>query len=377
MAFDLKKTADTSEKRSSNKNISELLKTEITLFGNFFSNKKKEDFYTEISVLLKAGITLKEAVTLIGENQKKEKFTIFFKEITDELVQGNSFSEITNKRDEFSDYEYYSLKIGEETGALAAIAKELGVFYARKNEQKRNIISALTYPVIIFSTAILVVVFMLKMVVPMFQDIFNQNKVELPGLTKFIISAADFIDSYGLFVLVFCAVLIAGRGFYVKKQWYKKYSHYGLLRVPVLGSFVRTVYLAQFTQAMSLLVASKVPVLKSIQLVNKMIDFYPLQEVLNRVEKSIVNGKTLSESIGKSKVFDYKFTSLIKVAEETNQTEFIFQRLNMQYHSEIQQKSKMLSAVLEPLIIVFIGVLVGVILVAMYLPMFKLSSVLG
>jgi type IV pilus assembly protein PilC len=128
---------------------------------------------------------------------------------------------------------------------------------------------------------------------------------------------------------------------------------------------------------MALLIASRVPILRSIQLVREMITYYPLQEGLKKVEESILKGKSLYESMDKIPVFDHKLRSMIKVAEETNETAYIFKRLNKQYHSDLQQKSKMLSTVLEPFIILFVGVIVAVILIAMYLPMFKLSSVLG
>ncbi len=117
--------------------------------------------------------------------------------------------------------------------------------------------------------------------------------------------------------------------------------------------------------------------LNSIQLVKKMIDFYPLNEALTHVGKKMLSGASLHTSMAGNKIFDNKMVSLVKVAEETNQTEYIFERLNQQYAIEVQQKSKLLFTLMEPLIIVIIGIFVGVILVSMYLPMFKLSSVVG
>ena len=108
-----------------------------------------------------------------------------------------------------------------------------------------------------------------------------------------------------------------------------------------------------------------------------MINFHPLQNALEDVEQHILKGQSLSESLKPHKLFDDKMIALVKVAEETNQNEFIFERLNSQYNTQVQQRSKLLSTVMEPFIILIVGVLVGVILIAMYLPMFKLSSVLG
>jgi len=357
--------------------IEQLLKKEITLFGTFFNNKKKEDFYTELNVLLKAGIHLREALELLGENQKKKKLQDFYTEILEDLDAGQSFSEILKSRKEFSEYEYYSIQIGEETGNLIKITHELGNFFSGKNEQRRNLMNAMTYPVIILCTAVLVVIFMLRMVVPMFEDIFRQNGVELPTITKWIIKASNFVRDYGGLVLLGLIGLIVSRKLLFKSETMQRKKDKVLLKIPYLGAFMRSVYLAQFTQAVALLTSSKVPVLQSIQMVKRMIQFYPLQDALETMEQKIMNGISLHESIKGSTIFDHKMASLIKVAEETNQTEFIFDKLNQQYTLEVKQKSKLLSTIMEPLIIVVIGFFVGVILVSMYLPMFKLSSVLG
>ncbi len=353
------------------------LQKEIVLFNKAFTNKIKEDFYTELSVLLKAGITLKDALELIENSQKKKQNADILKLISQNIVLGQSLSEVLKTQKQFSDYEYYSIKIGEETGTLFQVTEQLGSFFARKNEQRRNLISALTYPVIILSTAVLVVGFMLRFVVPMFQDIFKQQNVELPAITKFIISVSDFLGDYGFILFFVLVAIIASKSFLNKKKRFKQLKDIFILKLPFIGNFVKAIYLSQFTQAVSLLTASKVPVINSIQLVKQMIDFYPLQHALEIVEQHILKGESLSTSLSRHKLFDDKMIALVKVAEETNQTEFIFNRLNMQYNIQVQQQSKMLSTIMEPFIILVVGVLVGVILIAMYLPMFKLSSAIG
>lgn len=353
------------------------LKKEITLFNKAFSNKVKEDFYAELGVLLKAGITLKDGLELIQKSQKKKQNQVVLKAIYDAVISGQSLSEAIKAHKQFTDYEFYSLKIGEETGTLFQVTEQLGNFFARKNEQRRNLVSALTYPVIILSTAVLVVTFMLRFVVPMFQDIFKQQQVELPAITEFIITLSEFVGDYGWLLLFVLIAMLASKLLLDKKKQFKRFKDNLVLKLPFIGDFVKAVYLSQFTQAVSLLTASKVPVINSIQLVKQMIDFYPLQHALEIVEQHILKGESLSQSLSRHKLFDDKMIALVKVAEETNQTEFIFDRLNMQYNTQVQQQSKMLSTIMEPFIILVVGILVGVILVAMYLPMFKLSSVMG
>lgn len=377
MAFNLDNIVKQESVLKETTNRTSFLKKDIVLFNNPFSNKIKEDFYAELSVLLKAGITLKDALELIQNSQKKKQNEDILNVISHDIISGQSLAGALKTHKQFTDYEYYSIKIGEETGTLFQVTEQLGSFFARKNEQRRNLISALTYPVIILSTAVLVVAFMLRYVVPMFQDIFKQQNVELPAITKFIISISEFVGSYGYLIFLGVLALILSKSFLNKKKKFKQLKDTFILKLPFIGNFVKAIYLSQFTQAVSLLTASKVPVVNSIQLVKQMIDFYPLQAALETVEQQILKGQSLSASLSQHKLFDDKMIALVKVAEETNQTEFIFNRLNLQYNTQVQQQSKMLSTIMEPFIILIIGVLVGVILIAMYLPMFKLSSVLG
>ncbi len=377
MAFQLDNIPKNKKSGSKSFDIDALLKKEINLFGNSFSNKKKEAFYVELSVLLDAGLTLKDALTLSVEEQKKETDKKLLSFVVEELVNGKSFSEAIHEQKEFSEYEYHSLRIGEETGTLQKITKELGAFFKRKNEQKRTITSALSYPIVVLFTAFLAIFFMLKFVVPMFADIFKQHKVELPWITKIILSASENLQQYYWIGILLIIAIFTLKSVYKNKLWYKKTVSAIGIKIPFVGTFIRKVRIAQFTQAITLLTSAKVPLLNGIQLTKKMVDYYPLQMALSSVEQDILKGKSLHESLQPHKVFDSKMISLIKVAEETNQNETIFQRLTDQYNQEIEYKSKMISATIEPFIILILGGIVAVILIAMYLPMFKLSTVMG
>ncbi len=357
--------------------VSEILTKEISLFGNAFSAKKKEQWYAELNILLKSGIDLRSGLELLAETQKKEKDQKLMASMLSQLVDGSSFSEILKKDSNFTDYEYYAIKIGEQTGQLAQITIELSEFYKRKNELRREIISSLTYPIIVMCTALIVIIFMLKYVVPMFVDIFKQNNVELPGITKGIISFSDFMSNHGLLLLIALFIGVVGIILVSKKQWYRKILGNLQLKLPILGNYFRRIYMAQFTQAISLLTSAKVPMVESIDLVKNMINFYPLQEGLTEAKRSILTGGTLSIAFNESPIFDKKMIAMVRVAEETNQTEFIFQKLNEQYNQQVKHQSQIISNVLNPLLTIFVGIIVGVILIAMYLPMFRLSSVIG
>lgn len=211
----------------------------------------------------------------------------------------------------------------------------------------------------------------------MFADIFKQNKVELPWITKAIMNASDLFSAYWWGFILCILLFILFKKTFQKKIWCRKLMSKLLLKTPLIGDFVRKVKIAQFTQAITLLTGAKIPLLNGIQLTKNMVDFYPLESTLEKVEYDIFQGKSLHQSMDSHNIFDKKMVSLIKVAEETNQNETIFKRLTAQYNEEIEYKSKMISAIIEPFIILILGAIVAVILIAMYLPMFKLSTVIS
>lgn len=357
--------------------LESLLNKEVRLFGKTFNTKKKEQFYTELGVLLTSGIRLKDALYLISESQKKNEDVLFFKNIADRIVDGEDFSKILREKKEFSVYEEHSIRIGEQSGSLEKVTNALANFYMRKNEQRRTIISALTYPAIVLGTALLAVIFMLQFVVPMFKDVFKQNNVDLPGITKVVIAISGWIGSYGWIVLVLIFIFLFIQQYLVRKFWYRSSRDLLLLKLPIIGSFIRVSNIARFTQAVSLLVNAKVSIPQSIKLTREMIGFIPLEQVLRQVEDDILKGKSLSEALKKHSLFDSKMIALVRVAEQTNKTEFVFERLNEQYNQDVLRQSKLFSTILEPIIILIVGILVAVILIAMYLPMFELGNVLN
>ncbi len=377
MGFNIDNISKKSIKKEKSSNVQNLLKKEIVIFGNKFSNKKKEAFYSELSVLLNAGITLKDSLNLISDEQKKKKDSQLINSILENIIYGKSFSEALKENKEFTEYDYQSIKIGEETGSLETVSNELGLYYRRKNEQRRTILNALSYPIIVLITALFAVFFMLQFVVPMFVDIFKQNRVELPWITKVIVSISESFQQNIWNIILLILIFFILRKVFARKKWYRKFISKLVLKTPILGEFVRKIYIAQFTQSTALLVGAKVPLLNCIELTKKMINFYPLQEALENIEKEIIQGNELSSVMANYKIFDKRMVSLIKVAEQTNQNEYIFDKLTKQYNDDIQYQSKTLSTVLEPIIMIFLGALVAVILIAMYMPMFKLSTVIG
>lgn len=360
--------------QESKSSIFGFLNRDISLFGSSINDKCRERFYSDIAVLLSSGIDIKTSLELIAGDQKKASRKQVFLEISQAVIAGSSLSEALEKSGKFSAYEYYSMKIGEEGGCLTEVLNELAVYYTKKIKQKRQLTSALSYPVIVLMTALAAVVFMLNVMVPMFKDVFKRFGGELPEMTKLVIRVSEAFSDYIGFIAVGLLLIIVILITQKKKRWFRRVSSGLLMRMPIFGLITRKIYLSRFCQSMALLIASRTPMLNAIQLVRNMIGFYPFEAVLEKVSSDIVHGKALYVSMGQFGLFDSRMISLIKVAEEVNQLDSIFNRLYQLYSEEVEHRTGMISNLLEPFLIVFVGLLVSMILVSMYLPMFQLST---
>ena len=368
--------SDVSQKQKGNPSES-IWNREITLFGSSFNSGAKEDFYSELSILLSSGIDLRESLELIVSTQKKKKAESLIGRISENVIGGQSLSMAMQNEKVFSTYEVKAIEIGEQTGQLTEITEELRGYFQRKNDLRRQLISSLTYPVIVLFMAVLVLLFMLSYVVPLFEQTFEQNRVELPWLTQKIVGLSHFLSDYGWIVLiVFLVIFIFFRSI-SKQDWFRKFLGTFQLWLPGLGKNIKRVYLIQFTQAMSLLTSAKIPLVSALHLTKEMIQFYPLQYSLERIEKDVIGGTPIYEAFSEHSLYDAKMIALLKVAEQTNKTEVVFQKLYERYSVELAHKGNLISNFFNLLLTLFVGLIVGVVIIAMYLPMFKMSSIIG
>jgi type IV pilus assembly protein PilC len=174
--------------------------------------------------------------------------------------------------------------------------------------------------------------------------------------------------------IIIRAVLVAGIYASRKTERFRQLSSRFVMRIPVAGNLVQKIYLARFCNSMRLLINAKLPLLRAIALSRQMISYYPIESSLEVVENDIMRGKPLHQSLEQFKVYPSKLIQLIKVGEETNQLDYFFGRISDQYVEEVEYKTSTLSSIMEPLIIVFLGLVVGVILISMYLPLFQMSN---
>jgi len=354
--------------------LTALLKHDISFGSKELSDKKKEYLYLELSSLLQAGINLKSSFELITADQQKEKDKELYTTIQQAVLNGNAFSQALQQTGRFSLYEVFSLQIGEETGKLIEVLHDLAKFYQNKIKQRRKIVSALTYPCVVMGTSLGAVFFMLKFVVPMFGDVFKRFGGHLPWITEKIIGVSQALENNFFRFIILLALIIAFIISVRKTEEFRRISSKLLLRVPLIGNLVQKIYLARFCNSMRLLINARLPLLRAISLIRQMIAYYPIESSLQKVEDDIMNGKSLHQSMQQFSVYPSKMIQLIRVGEETNQLDYFFGKISEQYVEEVEFKTSTLSSMMEPLIIIFLGLIVGVILVSMYLPLFQMSN---
>lgn len=353
---------------------SDMLNKDISWSGSGLNDKRKEAFYLEMSILLAAGLDLKSALDLIAEDQRKASEMAIFADVRNSVLRGKALSEALQETRQFSIYEYCSIQIGEETGKLPVILKELAVYHQKKTRQRRQIVQALTYPGLVLATSFAAVFFMLNFMVPMFADVFKRFGGKLPWITQLILDTSHVFSTYAWMCFVVGAIAGGLMWKNRKKDWFRKRGAALVIALPLIGEIIRKIYLARFSQSMTLLIASKVPLLRATMLVRQMIGFYPIEVALEQVEKDMMRGEFLHRSLSQFTVFPNRMLSLIKVGEEVNQLDAFFEKIAAQYTEEVEHRTALIGGLLEPFMIVLLGAIVGFILIAMYLPLFQLST---
>lgn len=381
MSIDLKKNKIKKAKAKTKENQKtsgfwELMNRDIS-FGNSFGAKKKIAFYEELEVLLTAGLDIQSALELLVENLKKKKDRAVIEGVKQKIMEGSTFSEAMQAVGKFSLYETFSIQIGEEAGKLNEVLKELSAFFQKTLKYRRQLTSALSYPIFVLSFSLLAVWFLLQYLVPMFSGIYERFGNDLPYLTQLVVNLSKGLRIYAPYVALF-VLAVVGTIYWQRNQlWWRRLSSTILLRLPIFGGIVHRLYLARFCQSMGLLLSAKVPLLQAAELVQKMIRFYPIEQALEQTKADIMQGNNLNIALKNFKFFPNQFIALIKVGEESGRLNLMFERLAAQYNTEVDQRTQVIGNLIEPVLIIFLGVIVAVILVAMYLPLFQMSTNMG
>lgn len=350
------------------------LNTDIRFRRNHISEKVKESFYLELSTLLGAGIDMRNALQMILDDIKNAATKKLFYGVYESVLSGSTLSQAMKDSRCFTAYEYYSIQIGEETGEIIEVLKQLSLYFEVKIKQRRQVINSLSYPLFILLISTGAIFFMIGYVVPLFTDVFRRFGNDLPGITKAVITLSEWMQTWGMFMILLPAATAVVLYIQRENNQVRKVTSKILLRIPFVGNIMRRIYLARFANTMSLLMSSNVPVLYSLELTRKMIRFYPLEEALSDIEEKILSGNPLHRSMERHAIFYPKMVALTKVGEEVNQLGPFFKKIADQYTKEVDHLSSVLGKLMEPVIIVVLGVITGVVLIALYLPLFKLGD---
>lgn len=338
------------------------------------NNKQKAALFHELHLFFEAGLDLKNALALLIQETKDKKQKSVYLSINNAVLNGSTLAEALKASGLFVPYEIYSLSMGEATGNLALSTSKLSQFYNRKIKLRSQLVGALTYPMFILILTVGVLFFMLSVVVPMFADIFDRFDSELPAITLYVLQASEYFKAYGMYFLILGIISGIALKQALKKDQVKFWLAKAYIKVPIYGALIKQIETNKFYQSMSMMLQSHVTMLEAIKMSKEIVTFLPLKYGLNQVETDLFNGVELNRSLSTIDFFPDKDLLLIKIGEELNQLYNVFDQLTVQYQDSIDQKSAISAKMIEPVLIVIVGGLVGFILVAMYLPLFQLST---
>ncbi len=346
--------------------------------GSPVSGEEISLFTRQLATLLEAGLPLLRSINILEEQTENEDFKKILTSLSQDIQGGASFSEALGRHPDIFDELYINMvKAGEVGGVLETVLDRLAEFAEKNQELKTKIKSATMYPAIMFAIAILVVIFLMIFVLPTFIDLFTDMGVELPLPTRIVIGVSEFLQSR--WYVVFGGVIAA----YYGLKWYygTEQGRYNIdklqISVPIFGELFRKVATARFTRTLSTLIQSGVPILQAIEIVQDTIGNKVVAATMDDVYDSISEGDTISEPLHASGVFAPMVTHMISVGEETGNLDEMLGRIADNYEMQVDEMVEGLSSMLEPILILFMGVMVGVIVTAMFFPMFQLVSAVG
>jgi type IV pilus assembly protein PilC len=339
---------------------------EIVVFARIFST------------MINAGLPLIQCLNLLAEQEKNKVFAKIITTIREDIEGGSTLHDAMKKHPAVFDELFLSLvAAGESGGILDVILQRLSVYMEKAMKLKRRVKSAMTYPAAVLLISVGVVSLLLLKVIPVFQKMFTSMGGELPAPTQILVNCSEFMQNNILYMVI--AVVV---GIYAFRQFYKtpkgRYivDDY-LLKSPVFGPLLRKVAVAKFTRTLSTMMASGVPILEGLTIVSKTSGNVIIEKALIKTRQSISEGKSIAEPLQESGVFPSMVVQMIAVGEATGALDTMLNKIADFYDDEVDVAVSALTALLEPFMMVFLGGVVGGMIIAMYLPIFKMASIVG
>ena len=360
--------------------VSEALPT----FNFAFKTKKRvklDDlvvFSRQLATMVEAGIPLVGALDILGEQMENNTFHDIVMKLRNDVESGSSLSEALAKHKAvFSTLCVNMVKAGESSGMLDEILDRLAAYLEKTSALQKKVQSALMYPAIVSAMALGITLLLLLKVIPVFKNIFTGFGAELPTPTLILIGISDFLQKYFLLAVA----IVGGLAFlftrYIKTRDGQLKFDAALLNMPIFGILFKKVAISKFTRTLSTLIRSGVPILASLEIVGKTAGNKAVELAVENVRTNVRDGENVAEPLAKSKIFPPMVVRMVAVGEQSGQLEKMLSKIADFYDEQVDAAVSGLTSLIEPLIIAFLGVVIGSIVICMFLPIFKLTAVMG
>jgi type IV pilus assembly protein PilC len=330
----------------------------------------------QLATLIDAGLPIVRSLNILTEQTESVLFKEKLQKIGRDIEGGSSLSEALSKHPRVFDNLYVNMvRAGEIGGVLEAVLNKIAQFLEKREALKGKIKSAMMYPIVVSVLAILIVGFILIFIMPKFVDIFSQLGAELPALTQFLVDASNVLTSWkAIFVVVGVVALIAIFKLIVSTREGKHVFDQITLKLPVFGTLLRKVAIARFASTLATLVTSGVPILQALDIVRDTSGNEVIARAMDKVYQSVKDGETIHEPLKACPVFPPLVVHMVAVGEETGAIDQMLNKVSEAYEREVDDTVEALTSILEPVLIVGLGAIVGVIVVALYLPLFSIPN---
>jgi type IV pilus assembly protein PilC len=335
-------------------------------------------FTRQFATMIGAGLPLVQCLDILSSQCDNKTFGRLIGEVKMDVESGTTFADALKKHPKvFSSLYCNMVQAGEVGGALDTTLIRLAAQLEKAAKLKSQIKSAMVYPTAIVGVAIIVVSVLLVFVIPIFAKMFTDFGGTLPAPTQFVIGVSEFMQSYIIFIIA-----AAGGAIYALKRYYATAGgriqiDTLMLKLPVAGDLIRKISVAQFTRTFGTLLQSGVPIMEGLEIVARIAGNKIVEQAILSARASVGEGKTLSEPLGKTGVFPPMVVQMINVGEATGALDVMLGKIADFYDEEVDAAVGALTALLEPMLMVFLGTVIGFIVIAMYLPIFKMASVVG
>ncbi len=335
-------------------------------------------FARQFSTMIDAGLPILQCLDILHAQQENKTFKKVLKQIKESVEGGATLAESLKKfPKEFDDLFSNMIAAGEAGGILDAILPRLAGYLQKSAKLRGKVKGALTYPLVVLGISIMVTMVILLFVIPVFQEMFSSLGGNLPMPTQMVVNLSEFVKAKIIYILIAVAIFIYAFKRYYKTEKGKAVVDDLILRFPVFGILIRKVAVAKFTRTMGTMLTSGVPILGALEIVAKTAGNKTIETAIFGVRSAISEGRTMADPLAETKVFPSMVCSMIAVGESTGALDTMLIKIADFYDEEVDQAVENLTAMIEPFMMVFLGVVVGGLLIAMYLPIFTMAGAIS